>query len=214
MKKMIFAAVAALGMLFGSQFSAKAQVEEGNFIIDPYVGVPTINIWWKNLVDLDQANSGTVGPPIGFGGRLSYMVSDNFGIGIDFNYVKSGYQYTSICYSCGDWDTTSMSYEDVEQEYRFESNVMRIMIRMDYHFVQTENLDVYLGIGAGYKYANRQGYVDGVVDGSVGWSGAAIPVATRAAIGMRYYFIPNLGLNLELGLGGGQIIEGGISVKI
>lgn len=214
MKKMIFAAVAAFGMLFGAQFSATAQVEEGSIIIDPYIGAPTINIWWKNLVDLDQANSSTVGPPIGFGGRFSYLVSDNFGIGLDVNYVKSGYEFTDVCLGCGDWDTTSMSYADVEQTTRFESDVLRIMIRMDYHFVQTENLDVYLGVGAGYKYAKRVGYLDGVVNGNIGWTGAAIPVATRVGIGMRYYFIPNLGLHLELGAGGGQLIEGGISVKI
>ena len=214
MKKVIFTALAALTMILGTQSNASAQVEQGNFIIDPYVGAPTINIWWKNLVDLSGTSATTIGPPIGFGGRMSYLVSDNFGIGLDFNYVKSGYQYSDICYSCGDYDTLTGTYPDVEQTYRFESNVMRIMVRMDYHFVQTENLDVYLGVAAGYKYAKRTGYLDGQVDASVGWSGALIPVATRAAIGMRYYFIPNLGLHLELGVGGGQVIQGGVSVKI
>lgn len=216
MKKSIYSALAVFTMLFGAQFTTSAQVEEGSFLIDPYIGAPTINIWWENVVDLTGSeNIRTIGGPLGYGGRMSYMVADNFGIGLDVNFVKSGYEYENICEGCGSqYDTVTMSYNDIVSTYRFESNVLRVMLRMDYHFVQTENLDVYFGAAAGYKYAKRVGYIDGQEDASVGITGAFIPVAIRAAIGMRYYFIPNLGLHLELGGGGGQIIEGGISVKI
>ncbi|MBD3637153.1 MAG: outer membrane beta-barrel protein [Crocinitomicaceae bacterium] len=207
MKRTIFAAVAAFGMIFGAQTNATAQVEEGTFIIDPYVGAPTANVWWKSFEN--ETDFRAVGGPVGYGGRLEYMVADNFGVGLDVNFAKTGYEYT--CEQCGDWDTTTQMYTD--ETIGYEANKLRIMIRLNYHFVQTEAVDVYTGVGVGYKYVKRTAYIDGDVDASYSYP-SLIPVAFRAALGMRYYFIPMLGLHLELGIGGGQIMEAGISVKI
>lgn len=211
MKRIIFAAAAAFGILFGAQFSATAQVEQGSFIIDPYVGAPTGNMWWNNFENED--NFKTVGGPIGYGGRLEYMVADNFGVGLDVNYVKTGYEYTSTCLGCGAYDSTSMTYADVTETIGYEAKKLRIMVRMNYHFVQTEALDVYAALGVGYANKDRTFYLDGEVDGDASIP-TIIPIATRFALGMRYYFAPYIGVNFELGAGGGQIAQLGVSVKI
>lgn len=207
MKRTIIAALAAFGILTGASTQAVAQVEAGSFMIDPYVGVPTGNMWWQALAN--ETDFETVGAPISFGGRIEYMVADNFGMGIDANYVVTGYEYT--CVGCGSYDTVSMSYANYTTG--FKAKKLRIMLRLNYHFVQTENLDVYLGVGAGYKNVNREFTIDGENDGSATIP-TLIPVAVRFALGGRFYFHPNIGLNFELGAGGGGIIQAGVAVKI
>ena len=83
---------------------------------------------------------------------------------------------------------------------------------MNYHFVATDNLDAYFGVGVGANIrrigtkTDYPNYDDNAVSGSL------IPVSLRVALGTRYYFTENIGLNLELGLGG-PFISGGVSVK-
>lgn len=202
MKRVIFAAIAACGILFGTAYKAEAQVEQGSFMIDPYVGFPTANMGWSLLNDIGGDNFSTVGPPVSFGARFEYMVADNFGLGLDGNYVKAGYSYT-------DPDYYGI---DSAAVYSYSTQRIRVMLRLNYHFVQTENLDVYLGFGAGYKHVIRTAEWDEVADASI--SGALIPIAFRVAMGGRYYFHPNIGLNFELGLGGGGILQAGLAIKI
>jgi len=42
---------------------------------------------------------------------------------------------------------------------------------------------------------------------------ALVPISLRIAVGTRIYFTENIGMNIELGLLGGSILQGGISVK-
>ena len=214
MRKSIFFGIAFFGLLLGTSNKASAQVEEGTFLIDPYVGAPTWNFWWGNT-DLegffgsDYTDYRTVGSPVSFGGRLEYMVADNFGIGLDGHYAPAGFQLSA--------DNPDDTLIGVFQTARYEANRLRIMLRVQYHFVQTENLDVYLGVGAGYRRVTRTLYWDGAEDPNSNFSllsGSAQPVAVRVGIGVRYHFIPNLGVHIELGAPGGGVIQGGISVKI
>lgn len=202
MKRVIFAAVAACGILLGTSYKATAQVEQGSFMIDPYVGFPTANVGWSILNNISGENFATVGPPVSFGMRFEYMVADNFGIGLDGNYVKAGYSFTEP-----DWYAI-----DSSATYTFSTQRIRAMLRLSYHFVQTENLDVYLGFGAGYKHVIRTADYDGEAD--LNFTGALIPVAFRVALGGRYYFHPNIGMNFEIGLGGGGILQAGLAIKI
>jgi hypothetical protein len=211
MKRTILTAVVGLGMLFGFSNNATAQVEQGSILIDPYVGFPTANAWWSQSLSLSSATSNfsTAGSPVSFGGRFEYMVADNFGLGLDGNYAIAGYKYTDNEFdvdTAGNW---------VPGEFKYTSKKLRIMLRLNYHFVQTENLDVYVGFGAGYKHVVRTAEWNGTVDDNdVSVTGSLLPVAARIAIGGRYYFHPNIGLNFELGAGGGGLLQAGLAVKI
>ncbi|MCB9222870.1 MAG: outer membrane beta-barrel protein [Crocinitomicaceae bacterium] len=205
MKRTILKAFAALALLVGSMGTANAQVEQGSFMIDPYVGFPTANIWWSQTFDLNNVDGySTAGSPVSFGGRLEYMVADNFGLGLDGNYAIAGFKYNEDRY-----DTTGTL---VTGEYKYTSKKLRIMFRANYHFVQTENLDVYVGFGAGYKYVKRTATWNGGND-DASITGSLLPIATRIAIGGRYYFHPNIGINWELGAGGGGVLQAGLAVK-
>lgn len=205
MKRTITAMAIGLMATMGFNTTAVAQVEQGNFIIDPYIGFPTANLGWGALTD--EVNFSTVGPPISFGGRAEFMAADNFGVGLDVNYVISGYKYTDENYY---YDATTNVYSDAE--YKYTAKKLRAMIRLNYHFVQTDQLDAYFGVGAGYRNVNRSITIDGNPDNST--SLTLIPVAFKLAIGGRYYFSDNLGAMLELGTSGGSAIQFGLSIKI
>ncbi len=111
MKKiLLFIGVVALG----SSAMAQTQVTEGNVMIDAYIGVPN----WANSILYNDAAfvDGTTnqisdykvnGGQLSYGVRAEYMLSDDFGMGLDINYEVSGFNFngTSQIY-----DTTTMSY--------------------------------------------------------------------------------------------------------
>jgi opacity protein-like surface antigen len=205
MKKKLLLVFTFVGLMFGAN-TANAQVEEGSIIIDPYYGYPNFG---KNLVsglldpDATDVTSKGIGPA---GLRFEYMLADNLGLGLDFIYNSSGIEGT---YLGTDSLGMTQTYTD-----KFLMQRIRVMLRFNFHFVQTDALDAYVGAGAGYNtriWSYESTDPQFVVDESI--SGALLPVAFRAAIGARYYFHPNIGLNAELGIGG-PVISGGISVKI
>lgn len=204
-------------MLFGATLAlstasfAQTETEAGNLIIDPYVGTLQSNILRDEPGSLDGrtiSNYKLNGGQFGYGLRAEYMLADNFGLGIDFNYVKSGanydFTYDSTYTNPGtyNWDYTSVR--------------IRAMLRMNYHFVQTSNVDAYTGFAVGYKHANREWTVEDPNSNSEDLSleGALIPVSIRLALGTRIYFTDNIGMMIELGAGGGTPLQVGLSVKI
>lgn len=204
MKKVFFAFALMGAALFGGN-TASAQVEEGDFLIDPYIGVPTGNVWWQTLTS--EENFETRGLPISYGGRFEYMVADNFGLGVDVNYVVTGYEYTWVDYN---YDATTGLYSDAQ--YGYTAKKLRAMLRFNYHFVQTDMVDVYLGIGGGYKSAKRTFDIDGIDDASITIP-TLLPIAFRVAVGGRIYFTDNIGANFEFGAGGGGIMQLGLALK-
>ncbi|NOQ72058.1 MAG: outer membrane beta-barrel protein [Crocinitomix sp.] len=211
MKRVLTFIGAALIATMSFNNTAVAQVEQGNLIIDPYIGTPTRNIIWGSIISGVTSNSdfSTAGLPVSFGGRAEFMAADNFGIGVDVNYVMSGYQYSTSYF-----DTVTVATYDAN--YKYTANILRAMVRLNYHFVQTDVLDAYFGVGAGYRTVKRTG--------SYSWGGeerddlstsiTLVPVAFRLALGARYYFTDNIGANVELGLLGGGPIQVGLSIKI
>jgi hypothetical protein len=198
-------------MLFGGNIST-AQVEEGNMLIDLYYGFPNSS---KTLYSTFESVPGYKSKGIGpVGGRFTYMIADNFGVGVDVNYVSGGAEYTD---EVSEYDSTTMTWTD--NTYSIERSVtkIRVMARFDYHFVQTEMADAYVGFGAGYKYKNttwRSTNPNGTEDElDGGLFDGLVPVAARIAVGTRLFFTDNIGINLELGLGGGPLMSGGLSLK-
>lgn len=206
-------------MLFGALALSTAsfsqtQVEQGNFIIDPYVGIPN----WANSIlysnydgsESTVSNYKTVGGMFSYGGRLEYMVADNFGIGADVNYEVSGFQYD---YMDSTYNSNTNTWTSAEYNDRYAAKKLRIMARFNYHFVQSDRVDAYAGFGGGYRTVNRSWTSTNPMFTDDETNVTLIPVAIRLAIGTRIYFTDNIGANLELGLGGGAILQFGISAK-
>jgi hypothetical protein len=194
---------------------AQTQVGQGDIIIDPYIGVPN----WANSILYDQVDGDATnvtdykvnGGMLSYGGRVEYMLSDDFGVGVDVNYEVSGFNYNDLR---SVYDESTMTYQDVKYNYDYKAKKLRAMFRLNYHFVQNERVDAYTAFAGGYKNVNRTfTSTDPNADDSEA-TGALIPVAFRLAVGARVYFTNNIGAHVELGAFGGALLQFGLSVKL
>lgn len=198
---------------------AQTPVEQGNIIIDPYIGIPN----WANSLLYNQftgdnadnvSNYKTNGSMLSYGLRAEYMVADNFGIGIDGNYEVSGYNYDGTK-TVEEYNNTTMQYETKTYNYNYDyaAKKLRVMARLNYHFVQNDRVDAYAGFAGGYKNVNRAFTTNDPDYVSDELSGALVPFTLRLAIGTRVYFTDNIGAHMELGAFGGGLLQFGISAK-
>ncbi len=201
--------------LVGTFAMAQTHVEQGNVIVDPYIGLPNWanSISYNNLDDENKSwqNYQLNGGLLSYGGRAEYLLSDNFGIGVDINYEVSGYNYdradSVLNFGTGMYEPGSVYH------YDYKAKKLRVMARFNYHFVQNERLDAYTGFAGGYKYVNRTWESNKPNFKDENLDGALIPVTFRIAIGARVYFTDNIGAHVELGAFGGGLLQFGISAK-
>ena len=209
MKKKIL--LFSLGLMISSISIAQTPVMTGNILFDPYFGIPTGNILWNNGGDTGD-NYKVNGGQFAYGGRLEYMIADGLGLGVDVNYVKTGYSYDSVSVNYN-YNATTGQYDTLLNSglYDYTAQKTRIMVRINKHFVQTDNVDAYFGVGAGYRLVSRAYSYDG--EPLAEQDEALIPVSFRLALGARFYFTQNIGAHIELGAFGGQVIQAGLALK-
>lgn len=206
MKKILLGFALIGAIVLGNNKVVRAQaVEEGNVIIDGYYGVPD---FFRSLLRAGVNNSDSVqglsvfglGP---VGGKVEYMISDKIGLGLDFNYTKTGVSYTDI-------GTDSLGVSHV-YNYSLSRTVLRFIPRLSFHY-GSDKVDGYSGLGVGYRKStwksetNDPNYTTQTV-------GGFNPYAFRLFTGIRYFFSDNLGANFEFGIGGGGLVNVGISAK-
>jgi hypothetical protein len=205
--------ILALSLLLGAGLfnTAQAQVEEGSIIIDPYYGFPNFGKSFGRAIvtslgeDGDDIVIGGIGPA---GIRAEYMLADKLGLGVDFIYNTWNVTF--------DIDSTNPMGVTNQYETKLSMQRIRIQARLNYHFVSTDQLDAYVGFGAGYNgrifaiNTELEGYDDDIDDAIA--SQFTLPASVRVAVGMRYYFTDNIGFNAEFGLGG-PLMSAGISLK-
>ena len=200
MRKLLTLGVLGLFMSFGSQAQSLSQ---GQSNIQMYYGMD-LNLGFQLISAIVEQNGGTalttsaLGP---IGLRYSYMTSEKASVGLDINYTDLGVDYT---------ETDSIS--GTTYTSRFGRKLIRIMPRLDFHFAGGENFDAYFGIAAGYRspvYYSRSTNPNHTPLTSEG----LVPLAFRAAVGGQYFFSPNIGLMMEVGLFGGGALRGGLSMK-
>ena len=218
MKKIYVLVFALLGWV-----NVNAQMMQGNFSIDPYIGVPNWanSILWNQYDGNDPTvqNYEVVGSMLSYGGRFEYMMSDNVGIGADVNYEVSGYRYDFTDYA---YDAAGNIQYDANNNAllttytnQYTAKKFRAMFRLNYHFVQSEKVDMYSAFAGGYKNTNRAvetnptnpNFQDANANGSL------IPVSMRLAVGAKIFFTENIGAHVELGAFGGGLLQAGLSVK-
>ena len=179
-------------------------VQKGNLIIEPWYGFP---LWGKQIYTsiadtLDNFVYNGLGP---FGGAVEFMLSDDVGLGVDFIYLSHAYS--------GFDQGIDAQGNPITYSYEFKMERIRVHLRMNYHFSQSENLDAYFGVGIG---SNNRIFTSESNDpywSNSSTTGALIPVSGRICVGTRYYFDSNFGFVIEAGLGG-PLLRAGLSINI
>lgn len=216
MKSKVFCLLVALGIVSVS-FSQEEIDRSGQIIIEPYIGIPNAGSALLNGTDIMNEDQYSVTEntslPISFGGKMEFMLNNKIGLGFDCNFEKYGYKttYETYDYITGNYKDTSLGWE--QQKTRF-------MARFQFHPVQTDRVDFYMGAGLGatfVKTENRQNELDEVEYGLfapiVFFDRVTDPLAARIFFGTRVLFVENFGMLFELGLGSGSIINIGLSAR-
>lgn len=204
MKKIFIAFCFLMGA--GTMSTATAQIGEGTVMVEGYYGFPNL---YSSVFRAAYANAGGTGLTIkGYGPlglRAEYLLADKVGVGIDI-----GSNGTSITYQ---ENTIDANGNAVTYDYRVSTMKVGVMATVNYHFVTNDNLDFYGMFGAGYGTRNFKSETNDPNFQEQSIKGG-FPVASRLGIGVRYFFIPNLGANLNLGFGQGGIMNAGLTFKL
>ena len=209
MKKLLL--IAGFGLFMSSSLFAQTPVMQGSILIDGGLGWPTGNLAWNTASDGEE-NYKVNGGQFAYGGRVEYMLADDFGIAIDGNYVKTGYNYDRID-TISVYDPVSMTFSDSSYSDNFDytAKKTRIMIRLNKHIVQNDLVDAYIGAGVGYKAVSRVFSTNDEIDAEQ--EEALLPITFRFAFGARFFFTDNIGAHIELGAWGGSPLQFGLSFK-
>jgi hypothetical protein len=194
---------------------------KGSIMIDLYIGFPNWGnpFWSKNFpTDPYFINYKFVGGFHSLGGRVEYMISENLGVGADVNYEVSGNSFSFIAPAHdengaqlfepnGDW--VMETYTKIVKVKN-----LRAMFRLNYHYVLSDKMNLYLGLAAGYKNINRSIELTPFSPSYIGYFSQPLPIpfTGRIAVGIKGYFTKNIGAHLELGAFGGGLIQTGLSV--
>lgn len=207
LKIILFLGMLPLMGLVSSPVQAQA-IDQGRVLVDIYHGFP--NLWTATIrtvvreaslpIDLQTRS---IGP---LGGRIEYMATRRFGVGLDVYYARSEVSYTA----------EGKDLEGNPATYSYEVSVPRprVVLRGNFHLGNSERIDPYLALGLGYsgtKVVIRTD--DPFLDANQFSFPVSIPLAYRIGFGTRVMLTRYVGLSGEIGLGG-PLITGGISIGI
>jgi len=196
-----------------TKFTVSSQISfTSNQLIESYLGFPNLGRLSAQITDTsilekqDQKFSG-IGPS---GFRYSYMLSDDFSIGIElmYNALKENYRTSQDVYMNNAWTL-------INKNMLVSTQRLRIHVRMNFHFSAFSDMsDSYLGLGFGtnnkWKKTSENGNVIEKISGS---EAVILPFSLRLCYGYRYFFNYNWGIHGEVGLGG-PLLSLGLSYKI
>lgn len=174
-------------------------VEKGKVMFDLYYGYAPLNTAGVQALTSGTGSVSSLGP---IGGRFQYMVGEKVGLGLDMHYQASSATWEDL-------DTLGMSTGYMNN---YEVDKIRAMVRLSWEFLRKERFSMFWANSIGYRKVNRS-WTYGDPERSSYTFKSFVPVATRTAIGARYFFTDNIGVNLEVGLSGGALIQGGISAS-
>lgn len=212
MKKIFLSGLLLLGMLtdLSSQTAARDDenraVTEGDNTVNFYYGTNLLTTFYKRVasstaVDFKTKSLG----PIGL--VYEHLITDLIGLGVEFGYSKTTIDYTDTYYNSSLFFQTNQTYE-----YKLTFTTIRAMIRANFHFAKSDKFDVYGLVSVGYRSTKFDYSTTNPYDTSTLTYNSLIPVGVKPGLGFRYFFIPNVGVNLEIAAGT-PLICGGLSFK-
>lgn len=211
-----YALVATIVLSVGANINAQI-LEPGNVTADLYYGLTNTNTKIATLFtvgevfDADNIKESYFGP---IGLRTEYMVGESFSLGLDVAYTSGKVTWTQ---KFSDFDPNNGNpLPDKIYDYVFKTSKIGVMLTGNYHFVNTEKFDLYgtLGLGYGKRTSSLVSPNDPNFDINNYFFISGFPIASRLAIGARYFFTPFLGASVNVGAGQGGLANLGLCYKI
>ena len=214
MKKNLLQLITLATLLCISTTSSQAQNEKSPvFGIEAYYGFPNLSSdiavnRYQNKFGFSDYKLKDQGP---LGCRAEFFVNKHIAFGVDAYVANSDLEW-DYPYA---WDPNVGSYS---YNYHYHVNIQqfRILSKFNAHFIFNKYFDWYFGAGLGYnhtevlltsndpKIKSRQ---------NEEFPFMTHPIFGRVDVGGRYYFIKNLGIGFEVGLGG-PLFSVGLSARI
>lgn len=207
MKAVKYVLIVFFSTLTLNSFSQNAS--EKAIYIEPFYGFPNlITVYssggYSSMFPSADINKGNGIGPLGVKTEIK-MDKIGFGINASYNTVNSTFFADSL-----NSDYTLYKTYAVNEKY----TQLRVQFRFNFYYLQDKNLYAYLGLGAGsryIRYSQNSDFEKFDIQSKNNYANA--PVSMRICTGFRYFFIENVGANVEIGLGGGPMIAGGASFK-
>ncbi len=204
MKKLLVSCVFVLAAIISAMGQGNGK---GTVIVDGSIGFPNLlsgilrTVFAEDISDSDIRFS-SFGPAEG---RIEFMVGNRIGLGLMGNYAAS--------------EITYFADGDNGNRYKYVINVprYRVMPRVNFHFSQGAHVDGYLALAVGYVNfradvetddpdydVDAEEEIENEVFGTIGG---------RFALGARFYVTKAVGAHVELGFGGGGLINVGLTAR-
>lgn len=178
--------------------------QQGQIFFNPYYGLPntlSAGVDLNNNLFLVSKSNETIKTTGPLGLLISYMISEDIGIGLDFNYSSCNKSFNYVNFI--DLITYNMDAS---------RTIIRVMGRVDYHLHVNDILEGYLGLGAGFRDHNNNysstdpDYFELINEES--------NFAFRVSGGLNIFITNQIGINSEFGIGGGGLVRLGIFYKL
>ena len=197
--------IAIIGLSFAA-ITVKAQAfAEGTKVVSLGYGFPNLGKTVLKVFDDEVGYKATGFGPIH--ARFEYGLTDKFGLGASVNFNTYGAEYNS---TSSVWNGSS--YQTITYKETFKATSISILVRFNKHWDLNDQVDVFSGIGVGYKYSGFKSTTDNPTGTQSLTISNPIPVGFEWTWGMRYFFTENIGAYIELGLAK-SILQAGVTAK-
>ena len=199
MKKFLFATV-TIGLMLSNSMAVNAQHEKGKIQIDLYHGLPQhTGILFRAISSVTVDETVEIKTLGNLGLRFQYYLAQKFALGIDANYTNR---------------SATINYALTGFEEKIQQTVIRAMLRTSWEFVKSGGFEMNWNNSIGLRNASwNWSATDPDLTINTDWNGG-VPIAFRSALGFRYMFTENVGLNLEVGVLGGALLNGGLTIAL
>src|SRR5690606_29335099 len=157
--------------------------------------------------EFKEVNVSSLGP---LGGKVEYLFSKRIGLGVHINYASTG--------------LSGRVQSDNGNIYSYSASVtrFRILPTFSVHMGNSDRVDPYFSFSLGYfnlKFKDESN--DPTYEGIAEYADVVgnyllnpIPVAGRVEFGLRYFITDLIGINGQIGIGGGAPLALGMSLKL
>ncbi|NOQ70626.1 MAG: hypothetical protein GQ574_01410 [Crocinitomix sp.] len=196
----------SLILFFSNESFGQGQFGQGDFSVNPYVGIIPVDIAAKVGEPYAPSDAKFVGIPVSLGIKGEFMLNPFLGIKIDMNWVYIGYEYTRYSEN-SHWnpDTGESTSTIVTENYERTSRKIRVMFGINNYFTRSKRFHAYSTFEIGYKNILRRQVRNSVVSTPVvfvTFGNYGFPITARVGLGQKWFLTEHLALTTEIGLGG------------